>query len=233
MNMPYKASLALHTGEDMQCIVSNREKTLKALHPQMRHIVLANQTHGDRIHVVSEKETKGWYEHESAIASCDGLITMQKGVLLGVLTADCVPVLLYDPVRESVGAVHAGWRGTASHIVSKCVVKMQKEFGVEPKNIIACIAPSIGRCCYEVDEAVVKKFDDIPKSHEVIGDGKYMLDLPYINKYQLLESGLSPENIHLSGICTACDTQRFFSYRKEHGCSGRFLSMIGMLPDMK
>jgi copper oxidase (laccase) domain-containing protein len=93
--------------------------------------------------------------------------------------------------------------------------------------MIAGIAPSIGKCCYEVGIDVAQHFFDIPEGYSKKGE-KYMLDLPYINKYQLLEIGLLEENIELSGVCTACEVDAYFSYRKEQGCSGRFMSMIGM-----
>jgi len=228
---PYGFSLALHTGELPECIVANR-KLIERLFTkdEKLHFVIANQTHSDNIHIVTESETKGWEEQESAIANCDALITEQKGIMLGVLTADCVPVLLYDPQREVVAAVHAGWKGTKEQIVAKTVRKMQEVFGSEPADIVAGIAPAIGKCCYEVGEEVAEHFLDIPDACEAKGD-KYMLDLPYINKYQLLDAGLKAEHIEMSDICTACETAKFFSYRKEEGCSGRFMSLIGMKKD--
>lgn len=104
---------------------------------------------------------------------------------------------------------------------------MQELFDSNPEDIIAGIAPSIGRCCYEVGVDVAKHFFEIPQSYTQ-KKSKYMLDLPYLNKVQLLQAGLIKSHIELSNICTACDTKRFFSYRKEEGCSGRFMSMIGL-----
>jgi len=100
-------------------------------------------------------------------------------------------------------------------------------YGCDPKEIIAGVAPSIGRCCYEVGEDVAAHFFDMPEGVTPIGE-KYMLDLPFINKQQLLTAGLQEKNIEMSHTCTACEVERFFSYRKEQGCSGRFMSMIGM-----
>jgi len=104
---------------------------------------------------------------------------------------------------------------------------MQEEFNSNPKNIIAGVAPSIGRCCYEVDWNVAQHFETIENAYDKKGD-KYMLDLPYVNKLQLLNAGLLEENIEMSNICTACEVEDYFSYRKEGGCSGRFMSMIGL-----
>jgi YfiH family protein len=222
-------SQALHTGESEEDILSNREAV--AAHFQVRmplYFVLADQTHSDNIHLVTAKETKGWESLESAIADCDALVTDQKGVMLGVLTADCVPILIYDPVRGVVAVVHAGWRGTKAQIAAKTVGKMQEVYGCDPADIIAGIAPAIGQCCYEVGEEVAKHFFDMPKGYIPRGE-KYMLDLPFINKTQLMGAGLKEEHIELSGICTACEIERFFSYRKEQGCSGRFMSLIGIM----
>lgn len=148
-----------------------------------------------------------------AVLDCDALITDTKGVILTVLTADCVPVLLYDTRREVVAAIHAGWRGTQANIVLKTVEKMKEVFDSNPQDMVAGIAPSIGRCCYEVEEDVAQFF---LKQTEVFDriNKKYRLDLPLANKIQLLNAGLLEENIEMSGICTACEAKRFFLIEK-------------------
>jgi len=228
MEFPYKFSMALHTGEERGKIIENREhiasffKTNKNL-----HFIVANQTHSDNIEIINSREAKGWGDFEDAVKDCDALITNERGVMLTILTADCVPILLYDNEKKVVAAVHAGWKGTKQKIVSKTVAKMSEAFGCNPKHIVAGIAPSIGVCCYEVGEDVAKYFFDIPEAISRKGE-KYMLNLPYINKYQLFEVGLLEKNIEMSNVCTACKVNSYFSYRKEQGCSGRFMSMIGM-----
>jgi len=225
---PYSLSLALHTGEKEEEIVHNRQEIAADLGvDEDFHFVVANQTHSDHIKVITKAETKGWGSLEDAIEDCDALITQEKKVVLTILTADCVPVLLYDPKQEVVAAVHAGWKGTQAKIVAKTVLKMQALFDSKAEDIVAAVAPSIGRCCYEVGEDVAKYFFDTPEGFTQKGD-KFMLDLSYINKYQLLGVGLRKENIEMSGVCTACEVEDYFSYRKEQGCSGRFMSMIGM-----
>ena len=222
---PYSFSLALHTQENPKDILENRAY-FKEQYPNMSFIV-ANQTHSDNIHVVKENKETGWEKLEDAIQNCDALISNQKNIMLTILTADCVPILLFDPIQNIIGAVHAGWKGTEQEIVKKTVKKMQSDFNSDPKNIIAGIAPSIGKCCYEVDWNVAQHFENIENAYTQ-KDDKYMLDLPHINKTQLLKVGLKDENIELSSICTACEVDRYFSYRKEQGCSGRFMSMIGL-----
>ncbi|WP_295419204.1 peptidoglycan editing factor PgeF [Sulfurovum sp.] len=229
MGSPYEFSLALHTGEDQQEIIQNRTilSSLLAEDKQV-HFVVADQTHSDHIKVIKSKETKGWQSLEDAVEDSDALITNVPDVVLTILTADCVPVLLYDERQKVVAAVHAGWKGTKKRIVAKTIVKMTEIFGCDPEDIIAGIAPSVGRCCYEVDRNVAGHFFDIPESFASVGE-KFMLDLPLINKKQLLDAGIKKEHIEMSGICTSCEVDRFFSYRKEQGCSGRFMSMIGLI----
>ena len=222
---PYSFSLALHTKEEPSKILKNRN-LLKEYFPKMNFIV-ANQTHSSNIHIVTKNQEIGWQKAEDAIENCDALITNIPNVMLTILTADCVPILLLDPKQKIVSAIHAGWKGTKEEIAFKTVKKMQEEFNSNPSDIIAGVAPSIGKCCYEVDWNVAQHFKDIESAYDKVGD-KYMLDLPYINKTQLLKAGLKEENIELSNVCTACDVEYYFSYRKENGCSGRFMSMIGL-----
>jgi len=222
---PYLGSLALHTGEPAQAILKNRNH-LAQIYPTMQFVV-ANQTHRANIKVITQSQSRGWEQMEDAIEDCDALLTQQKGVMLTILTADCVPILLVDPQKEVIGAVHAGWRGTDQKILYQTVERMRDQFGSHPRDIIAGIAPAIGRCCYEVDQKVASHFGDYLDVMDSMGE-KFMLDLPTINEQQLLQAGLLPQNIEKSNICTACDVQDYFSYRQEQGCSGRFMSMIGL-----
>ncbi len=222
---PLDFSLALHTNQNPKDILSNR-KTIQDRFPNM-YFIVANQTHSSNISIVSTKKDIGWRTDSEAIKNCDALITNQKDLMLTILTADCVPILLFDTKLKIASAIHAGWRGTKEKIVIKSIKKMKYEFGSNPKDIIAGVAPSIGRCCYEVDWGVAQHFTNYENPFDKIED-KYMLDLSLINYQQLISSGLSRDNIELSSICTSCRVDNFFSYRKENGCSGRFMSMIGI-----
>ena len=226
LTQAHNFSLALHTGEEPQKIIENRT-TIANNFPNINFIV-ANQTHSDNIKVINEAN-KTWLSkrEEHAIEDCDALITNQKNIMLTILTADCVPILLFDPKQKVVAAIHAGWKGTEQQIVFKTVEKMKELFNSNPNDIIAGIAPSIGKCCYEVDWNVAQHFKDVKDAYDE-KDEKYMLDLPHINKLQLIEAGLLEKHIELSNICTACEVDDYFSYRKEGGCSGRFMSMIGL-----
>jgi hypothetical protein len=167
----------------------------------------------------------GWLSHNDAIADCDALITIQKNLLVGVLTADCVPILLFDNKKKVAAAVHAGWKGTQKQIVYKTVLKMKEVF--DCNDITAVIAPSIGTCCYEVSSELAEHFSIYTQAIKHTNE-KYWLDLPLINKLQLENAGVKSENIEMSNICTSCHNEHFFSHRKEQGCSGRFLNLIGI-----
>ena len=151
----------------------------------------------------------------------DGLVTNVPGLVLVTFFADCVPVIFADPVSGSIGLAHAGWRGTVAGIAASTVTKMQEAFGAKPENILAGIGPSIGQCCYEVDDKVFesgKKYAGCFKAKE---NGRYMADLQAWNRLALLDAGLLPQNIYNAGICTQCSKELFFSYRAENGKTGR------------
>lgn len=216
-------SLALHTGEDVALVRANREKLRRYFGASSR-FVAALQVHGDGIRRVEEVREFGWRSLEDA-PRADALLTDCAGVVLTILTADCVPILLADSRRRVVGAVHAGWRGTAAGIVAKTVAAMREGYDCDPRDIYAAIGPSIGGCCYEVGEEVAAAFTEAEGALSQKEERRH-LDLKEANRLQLLASGLAAERIECSPICTACERERFFSYRAEEGCSGRFASCI-------
>lgn len=148
----------------------------------------------------------------------DALISNAKGVLAGVKTADCVPILLVDTSTHAVAAVHAGWRGTAARIVAAVLREMAAKWGVKPRNVRAAIGPAIGVCCYEVGPDVASRFGMDVSS-------PVHLDLPFLNERQLREAGV--RDIWKSGECTFCNAQRFFSFRREKENAGRMISFVG------
>lgn len=157
------------------------------------------------------------------IAEGDGLVTAQPGMLVGVRTADCVPILLADRVRRVVSAIHAGWRGTATGIVGEAVLRMQEKFGTRPENLVAAIGPSIGGCCYEVGADVARRFGTwVPDlEHTTV---PVRVDLKAVNRQQLANLGV--KNVWVSQNCTFCDSD-FYSFRREKEQAGRMLSYIG------
>jgi YfiH family protein len=157
------------------------------------------------------------------------MITSAPGIAIGVETADCVPILLFDPEVPAVAAVHAGWRSTVKKIVQMTIKKMQDEFGSNPTRMIAAIGPAIGPECYEVDEPVMGPMREaFPFWKEVATArkaGRWGLDLVKANRMELMQVGLAEKNIHALGLCTSCRKDLFYSYRAE-GKTGRMLSVI-------
>ncbi len=150
----------------------------------------------------------------------DGLVTNRPGLAVSVRTADCYPILLADARNRAVAAVHAGWRGTATHIVERTLEKMRAEFGTAPSDVHAAIGPGIGACCYEVGEEVARQFGFERRTH---------LDLASENRKQLEAAGVAPQNIEALSVCTFCDAERFFSYRREKEKAGRMTSYISLM----
>lgn len=211
-------------------------------------LVTMKQVHSSNIHVLEEKP--------KALLVGDGAITDRPGLLLSIQTADCVPVLLVDTQRKAVGAFHAGWRGTVKRIVEKGVGMMQMTYGTEPGDIRAAIGPCIQQCCYAVGPEVVDEFhsqfpyaaelfkdifDDDPvkkkypllfltaraPGHGPVGKQPH-LDLTEANRRQLVDAGVPEGKIWTSGLCTACNTDRLFSHRKEDGFTGRMMAVVGV-----
>src|SRR4029077_6725703 len=186
----------------------------------------------------------------------DAALSGQAGLLLGIQTADCVPILLADPRRRVVAAVHAGWRGTLARVVAKTLGRMQLEFGTRPEDVVAALGPAIGPCCYEVGPEVAQAcsaqfagaaewfegpFERLatgeepnplpwltmmPPGHQPPPE-RVRLDLRAANRWQLVDAGVNPRNIAASALCAGCRSDLFFSYRKEGAATGRMMSVIG------
>ncbi len=235
----------------------NRELFLEALGTSNWPIIGTRQIHSSVVHCVSGFSGNGQAHADvSHLPAGDGLITDVQGVLLGVKTADCLPILLADARQRVVGALHAGWRGTVARIAEKGVGEMRKAFGSRPEHIRAAIGPGVHRCCYEVGEEVRQQFasqfdyadtlfEEVADDNEIHrkyplmfmnmrapGHGepprKLHLDLVEANRRQLLAAGVPPGNIAISELCTACRTDLLFSHRAEKGRTGRLLAVIGI-----
>jgi purine-nucleoside/S-methyl-5'-thioadenosine phosphorylase / adenosine deaminase len=160
----------------------------------------------------------------------DAAVTETRGVMLGVQTADCVPVLLADSEGRVAGAVHAGWRGTEARVVAAAVARLKEKLRIEPESLIAAIGPHIGVCCLEVGEEVAAKFVD---SEVVVRRAEWPkphLDLQTANRNQLLMSGIPAAQIETSSLCTKCRADLFHSYRRDGKSMGHMLSVIGLAP---
>lgn len=190
--------------------------------------VTAHQIHSTNVAVVTSADAgRGAWDKESRLPDTDALITNEESICLMVLSADCVPVLLYDPVCQVSAAIHAGWRGTVAGIVKETVKIMKKMFGCRPENILAGIGPSIGKCCFEVGEEVAEAFNKEFRGNKKIvymgrQPGKYQVDLWEANRQELTAIGVLPEHIEIAGMCSVCHSDHFFSYRRDGKKAGRF-----------
>lgn len=208
-------SLSLKDEKDAALGLENRRKFFAELQIDLAKAVFCQQTHSDHIYVVTEKDAgRGSASFVTGIPDTDALLTNLPRIVLNILVADCVPILLYDPVEKVIGAVHAGWRGTMKHILEKAVKKMVAQYGCDPKDVVAEIGPSIGPECFEVGEDVVAEAIAAGLENFVIRkNGKTFFDLWASNKAQLEAAGVLSVNIHIAGVCTHC-SQDYFSFRR-------------------
>lgn len=226
-------------------VLKNRAGFQAALEAETLALVPLKQIHSSLVRCVESAP--------DAPCRGDASLTNVPGLLLAVQTADCVPILLVDPKRRAVAAVHAGWRGTLARIAEKTVGEMRKRFHSDPKDLLAALGPAIGGCCYEVGTELVTKFtSQFPDAGEWFDESRtgeepnplqwlnmmppghqppaknVRLDLRKANRSQLLLAGLAEKNIFVNNLCTACHTDLFFSYRKEAGRSGRLMAAVAI-----
>jgi len=236
------------TAEDSpETVKENRRRLVNAVaggpSATVMKLVTVRQVHSNTIHRIDADDAfAGALEtpEGKAMLEGDGLVTDETGVLLAAGTADCVPVLLVDPMRRAVGAFHAGWRGTAARIVEHGVERMHTEFGSDPKDLLAAIGPSIGACCYTVGQEVRDQFaeafpysDALFRADSQEAASRLKIDLWEANRRQLLDAGFASGNITMIRECTACTLEapgqpRYFSHRAQAGRTGRMLNVIGI-----
>jgi YfiH family protein len=239
-------------------VLDNRGKFFAAVGAGKMRMVALRQIHSDIVHRVDAAETlaPGSVSREVVLQG-DALFTRERGALLVVQTADCIPILLADRKRRAVAAIHAGWRGTLRRIAEKTLGRMQMEFGTQAKDVIAALGPGIGQCCYEVGEDVAKEFAALfpnardwfegPFDRLASGENdptwlpwltmrppghqppspRARLNLIAANRAILAGAGVAPGNIFSSGLCTACRPDLLFSFRREK-TTGRLMAAIGI-----
>jgi YfiH family protein len=228
--------------DDPALVAENRRRFLEACQQGSPfQAVTVRQVHSASIRTIREED--GVFEGKlqtadgKAVLEGDGMVTDLTGVMLGVQTADCVPVLIADVNKRAVGAIHAGWRGTVARIVEQGIDTMREEYGSRPEDLMAAIGPSIRACCYAVGDEVRSEFGAqfgyADALFRTLGDGQMHLDLWEANRRQLLGAGVPAERITVMGECTACallhGQRKYFSHRAEHGFTGRMMSMIGVV----
>ena len=226
-------NLGLARGDDPDCVRENYRRFLGAIGASGSRLAMCNQVHGSTVRTITTADTKTELYHKLG-CEADGLMTAIPGVTLVVFSADCIPVLLYDPVRWVIAAVHAGWRGTAAGIVTVAVERMGDVYGCKPENILAAIGPGIGPCCFETHEDVPNAITAALSTAalpyiSIMANGKFSVDLKGINARRLEQAGLDPANIALCAHCTCCGEDKFWSHRRQGDGRGSMAAMIELL----
>lgn len=227
----FAGNTALHVGDDPAAVVARRRAVAGEIGWPFEAWTCGEQVHGARVRAVRREDAgSGRMDRASACSDTDALITDETGILLVQFFADCVPLYFHDPKTGAVGLAHAGWKGAVADIAGQTVRGMAEAYGTRPSDLRAAIGPSIGACCYEVDDAVIRHIRDLADVDNILTPsrpGKEMLDLKQLNRHFMIKAGIMPDRIELSSWCTGCRTDIFFSHRKEKGAAGRMMSWLG------
>jgi len=211
-----------HTvGDELKAVEENHRRSLAALEIGRAQVVSPYQVHSTHVRWASQA-------HAGTVQpAADGLLTTAPGVALLLRFADCVPILLFDPIHRAVGMIHSGWRSTAGNIAAAAVEAFARYAGSRPKDLWAGIGPAIGPCCYEVGSDIPEAITGVsPEGVEPVQrrDGRLYLDLPRLVRAQLAAAGVA--QIEMADVCTACHTEEWFSHRAEDGRTGRFGALV-------
>ena len=213
-------NLGANRGDTMENVRENYRRLTTALEIPLENLVLTRQIHSDIVRVVTKADANGL--HHRDYPECDALITNDPGTALVVFTADCTPILFYDPVTGAVGAAHAGWRGTAADIAGKTVKAMERHFGCKAENIRCAVGPNIAGCCFETDadvpNAMTEALGEDAKPYIRPHGEKYYVNLKEINALFLRRAGV--KEIEISDACTACCPDLYWSHRVTKGERG-------------
>jgi hypothetical protein len=216
---PYESlNLGLNTQDEIASVNVNRQIFFDLLNISSDQVVGGLQVHDD---LILEAKQSGYF------SGYDAFVTNQKALFLTIGIADCTPVLIFDPIHSAIGAAHAGWKGTAKNIASKTLLKMKELYGSEPKDCFVFIGTCIDTANFEVGEEVAEKFAS-EFVHYFPNSNRPHIDLKSANLQQLLDLGVSKENIEISEFSTVLDNEHYFSYRKENAQTGRLLAVIGI-----
>jgi YfiH family protein len=221
-SFPYESlNLSDGNGDREESVLKNKHRVAEIFDLDLKHLVLLNQIHQDKILLIRE-----FLGSLPSLLEYDAMITDIPNTFLGILTADCLPIFVIDRAKKVIAAIHAGRQGTALHLTSKVLKKMREEFGCKSRDLLIALGPSIGPCCYEIDEKMfIPEWEPFSNSK---GKGRWMVDLARINISQLEKEGINKGQIFWINLCTSCHSDLFFSYRKE-GQTGRQLSFIGII----
>jgi len=230
---PFDAlNLGISRGDESGCVLENYRRFCGALGVDMQRVVLSQQTHSANIRIVTESDAGKGLLCQRDYTDVDALITNVPMLPLTVFSADCGIIILYDPVRKAIGAIHAGWRGCAAGIVEKAVLEMHRVYGTDPADLLAAIGPCIGQCCFETDsdvsEAMRAALGADAEPYLEFREPKWHVDLAGLNRQWLLRAGVKPEQIDTCGLCTACRPDLFWSHRKMGEARGAQVAIIAL-----
>jgi len=214
-------NLGMSVNDAKENVIKNRELFFGALGIELQQLVISKQVHGNNVYVANAPVITEGY---------DALITNKPNVFLAISIADCTPVLIYDTKNKAVAGIHAGWKGTVAEIVKHTLQKMKQEYGTNGADCKAYIGACISYDSFEVGEEVAQHFDPAFKKFDEQKQ-KWFVDLKSVNKKQLLDFGVLPQNIEISPYCTVKDERLFFSHRRDKGLSGRMMVVIGLASD--
>ncbi len=225
-------NLGLSRGDDRERVRENYRRVCNALSVDINQMVLSCQVHGDRVRRVTEADL-GKGLDRAVDYEADGLVTDVPGATLVVFGADCLTILLADPVKRVIAAVHAGWRGTASGIVERAVEAMVDGYGCHTESILAAIGPGISKCCFETDgdvpAAMVSALGESARPFFAEGTGgKFKVDLKGMNALRLKNCGVLTTNVDISGDCTLCKPEKYWSHRYTKGQRGSQAALISL-----
>lgn len=217
----HRLNVSLAVGDDAQRVERNRRAVADSM--QAEELVFARQVHGNAIVVIDGRPVSPDALEETGMPVGDAMVTDQPGKFLVVSVADCQPILMYDPRRRLVANVHSGWRGSVANVAGRTVAVMAERFGCDPGDVRVGIGPSLGPCCAEF----TNYRDEIPSELWAYKRDSVRFDFWAMSRDQLIRAGVPRDQIHVSGLCTKCRTDRFFSYRAEK-TTGRFPAVIGL-----
>lgn len=229
--------LGLNRGDDESRVRENYRRVCAALEVEMDKLVLTSQIHEDTVRKVTLDDA-GKGLDKSIDYSADGLMTNVAGLTLVAFGADCLTILLYDPVQRVIANVHAGWRGTALGIVDRAVERMKTEYGSEPSDLVSAIGPGISACCFETHEDVPSAMwtalgEEVSEFVVKMENGKYKVDLKGINTLRLKRCGVMTTKIDISPDCTMCAHEKYWSHRYTKGRRGSQAAFLSLPEDAR
>lgn len=226
-------NLGFKRKDNPENVRENFNRFCKALDVLPEQMIFTDQVHKDNVWKVDKSHRGMGFERESTIRETDGLITNQPGLALVTFYADCVPLFFLDRVNKVIGLSHSGWRGTVAKIGRQTLMQMEAHYGSRPSDCLVGIGPSIGSCCFEVDQPVAEEFAKAydGRQEEIIRPAgeKFHIDLWKANAIQLMECGVPKENITTAALCTCCKNDIFFSHRGEKGKTGSMAALLMLI----